>query len=137
MKGNKRGKGTFRHHIISALRHFGTKIFRTKAFLCTSHSKTGQGITMAETLTSWLLKEAKFVRLPLLETTTSSLSSARCAPYLEPLDSFNGVTETYHLSSLTVSPGVTEPYHPSYWTISPGFNGPYHLTLLDSFTWRY
>ena len=50
MKGNKRGKGTFRHHIISALRRFGTKTFRTKAFLCTSHSKTGQGITMAETL---------------------------------------------------------------------------------------
>ena len=42
--------------------------------------------------------------------------------YLELLDSFNGVTETYHLTSLTVSTGVTEPYH---------------LTLLDSFTWRY
>ena len=50
-KKNKRGKGTFRHQIISALRCFGTKTFRTKAFLCTSHSKTGQGITMAETLT--------------------------------------------------------------------------------------
>ena len=50
MKGNKRGKGTFRHQIISALRRFGTKTFWTKAFLCTSHSKTGQGITMAETL---------------------------------------------------------------------------------------
>ena len=31
--------------------------------------------------TSWLLKEAKFGRLPLLETTISSLSSARCAPF--------------------------------------------------------
>ena len=33
--------------------------------------------------TSWLLKEAKFFfgRLPLLETTISSLSSARCAPF--------------------------------------------------------
>ena len=41
---------------------------------------------------------------------------------MELLDSFNDVTETYHLTSLTVSPGVTEPYH---------------LTLLDSFTWRY
>ena len=31
--------------------------------------------------------------------------------YQELLDSFNGMTETYHLTSLTVSPGVTEPYH--------------------------
>ena len=44
--GNKRGKGTFRHQIISALRRFGTKAF----FSVLSHSKTGQGITMAETL---------------------------------------------------------------------------------------
>ena len=50
MKGNKRGKGTFPHQIISALRRFGTNTIRTTAFLCTSHSKTGQGITMAEKL---------------------------------------------------------------------------------------
>ena len=57
--------------------------------------------------------------------------------YLELLDSFNGVTETYHLTSLTVSPDVTEPYHLTlldsftwrYWTVSPD--------VLDSFTWRY
>ena len=56
---------------------------------------------------SWLLKEAKFGRLPLLETTISSLLSDHSEErYLELLDSFNGVAETYHLASLTVSPGV-------------------------------
>ena len=51
MKGNKRSKETFRHQIILALRHFGTKTFPTKAFFYVlSHSKAGQGITMAETL---------------------------------------------------------------------------------------
>ena len=53
--------------------------------------------------TSWRLKEAKFGSLSLLETDVHH-SEER---YLELLDSFNGVTETYHLTSLTVSPGVT------------------------------
>ena len=53
--------------------------------------------------TSWLLKEAKFGRSPLLETDVHH-SEER---YLELLDSLNGVTEIYHLTSLTVSPGVT------------------------------
>ena len=42
----------------------------------------------------------------------------------------NGVNETYHLTSLTVSPGVTEPYHLT-------LLDPYHLALLDRITWRY
>ena len=80
--------------------------------------------------------------------------------YLKLLDSFNGVTETYHLTSLTVSSGVTEPYHLTlldsftwrywtvspdvldsfdwrYWTASPGVIGQFHLALLDRITWRY
>ena len=36
---------SFRPLDVSAPRHFGPRLF-----LCTSHSKTGQGITMAETL---------------------------------------------------------------------------------------
>ena len=115
--------------------------------------------------TSWLLKEAKFGRLPRLETTISSLSSARCAPfwgkiswsywtvlmawlelitwrhwqfYMTLLDSF---TWCYW----TVSPDVTGQFHLAllncitwcYWTVSPGVTGPYHLTLLDSFTCHY
>ena len=36
---------SFRLLDVSAPRHFGPRLF-----LCTSHSKTGQGITMAETL---------------------------------------------------------------------------------------
>ena len=65
--------------------------------------------------------------------------------YLELLGSFNGVTETYHLTSLTVSPGVTEPYHLTlldsftwrYWTVSPDVTGQFHLALLKPITWRY
>ena len=40
--------------------------------------------------TSWLLKEAKFDRLPLLETTISSLSSARCAPFWGKISGVTG-----------------------------------------------
>ena len=40
--------------------------------------------------TSWLLKEAKFGRLPLLETTISSLSSARCAPFWGKISGVTG-----------------------------------------------
>ena len=91
--------------------------------------------------TSWLLKEAKFGRLPLLETTISSLSSARCAPfwerYLDLLDSFNDVTETYHLTSWQFHQALLNHITWLYWTVSPGVTGPYHLTLLDSFTLRY
>ena len=36
---------SFRPLDVSAPRHFGPRLF-----LCTSHSKTGQGVTMAETL---------------------------------------------------------------------------------------
>ena len=93
--------------------------------------------------TSWLLKEAKFGRLPLLETTLSSLSSIRCAPFWGKI---SGVTEQFSWcdwNPLTVSPGVTEPYHLAllnritwrYWTVSPGVTGQFHLALLDSFTW--
>ena len=65
--------------------------------------------------------------------------------YLELLDSFNGVTETYHLTSLTVSHGVTEPYHLTlldsftwrYWTVSPDVTGQFHLALLNCITWCY
>ena len=65
--------------------------------------------------------------------------------YLELLDSFNGVTETYHLTSLTVSLDVTGQFHLvlldritwRYWTVSPGVTEPHHLMLLNSFTWRY
>ena len=65
--------------------------------------------------------------------------------YLELLDSFNGMTETYHLTSLTVSPGVTEPYHLTlldsftwrYWTVSPDVTGQFHLALLKPITWCY
>ena len=65
--------------------------------------------------------------------------------YLELLDSFNGVTETYHLTSLTVSLDVTGQFHLvlldriawRYWTVSPGVTEPHHLMLLDSFSWRY
>ena len=65
--------------------------------------------------------------------------------YLELLDSFNGVTETYPLTSLTVSLDVTGHFHLvlldritwRYWTVSPGVTKPHHLMLLDSFTWRY
>ena len=65
--------------------------------------------------------------------------------YLELLDSFKGVTETYHLTSLTVSLEVTAQFHLvlldritwRYWTVSPGINEPHHLMLLDSFTWHY
>ena len=65
--------------------------------------------------------------------------------YLELLDSFNGVTETYHLTSLTVSPGVTEPYHLTllasfvwrYWTVSPDVIGQFHLALLNRITCRF
>ena len=54
--------------------------------------------------------------------------------YLELLDSFNGVTETYHLTSLA----VTEPYYLTlldsftwrYWTVSPCVTETYHMTLL-------
>ena len=71
-------------------------------------------------------KLAKFGRLPLLEIKFPVF----CQPdvhhseerYLELLDSFNGVTETYHLTSLTVSPDAT---------------GQFHLVLLDRITWRY
>ena len=60
------------------------------------------------------------------------------------LDSFNGVTETYHLTSLTLSLDVTGQFHLvlldrvtwRYWTVSPGVTEPHHLMLLDSFTWR-
>ena len=73
--------------------------------------------------TCWLLKEAKFGRLPLLETTISRLSSPDVhhseERYMELLDSFNGVTETYHLTSLTVS---------------LEFTGQFHLVLLDRIT---
>ena len=72
---------------------------------------------------SFILKEAKFGRLPLLKTTISSLSSPAVhhseEKYLELLDSFNGVTETYHLTLLTVSLDVT---------------GQFHLVLLDRIT---
>ena len=85
------------------------------------------------TKTSWLLKEAKFGRSPLIETTIPSLSSARCAPFWEKVSGvtgqLNGMSET--------SPDVTYSFTWHYWTVSPGVNGPYHLTLLDSFTWRY
>ena len=62
--------------------------------------------------------------------------------YLELLDSINGVTETYHLTSLTFSPGVTEPYHLTlldsfrwrYWAISPDVTGQFHLALLNRVT---
>ena len=94
--------------------------------------------------TSWLLKEAKFGRLPLLETTISSQPDVHHSEerYLELLGSFNGVTETYHLTSLTVSPGVTEPYHLTlldsftwrYWTVSPDVTGQFHLALLIPIT---
>ena len=65
--------------------------------------------------------------------------------YLELLDSFNGVTETYHLTSLTVSLDVTGKFHLVlldritwlYWTVSPGVTETHHLMLLDSFPWRY
>ena len=65
--------------------------------------------------------------------------------YLELLDSFNGVTETYHLTSLTVSSGVIEPYHLTlldsftwrYWTVSLDVTGQFYLALLDRITWRY
>ena len=65
--------------------------------------------------------------------------------YLELLDSFNDVTETDHLTSLTVSPGVTEPYHLTlldsftwrYWTVSLDVTGQFHLALLKPITWRY
>ena len=65
--------------------------------------------------------------------------------YLELLDSFNGVIETYHLASLKVSPGVTEPYHLTllgsftwrYWTVSPDVTGQFRLALLNRITWCY
>ena len=64
--------------------------------------------------------------------------------YLELLDCF-GVTETYHLTSLTVSSGVTEPYHLTlldsftwrYWTVSPDVTGQFYLALLNCITWCY
>ena len=48
--------------------------------------------------------------------------------------------ETYHLTSLSVSPGVTEPDHLTlldsftwrYWTVSPDVTGQFHLALLKS-----
>ena len=65
--------------------------------------------------------------------------------HLELLDSVNGVTETYYLTSLTVSLDVTGQFHLvlldritwRYWTVSPGVIEPHHLVLVDSFTWRY
>ena len=65
--------------------------------------------------------------------------------YLELLDSFNGMTETYHPASLKVSPGVTEPYHLTlldsliwrYWTVSPDVTRQFHLALLNRITWCY
>ena len=65
--------------------------------------------------------------------------------YLELLDSFNGVTETYHLTSLTVSSGVNEPYHRTlldsftwrYWIVSPDVTGQFYLALLNRITWCY
>ena len=50
--------------------------------------------------------------------------------YLELLDSFNGVAETY-------PPGVTDSFTWRYWTVSPDVTGQFHLTLLDRITWRY
>ena len=63
--------------------------------------------------------------------------------YLKLLDSFNGLTETYHLTSLTVSPGVTEPnpltlmdsFTWRYWTVTPDVTGQFHMGLLNRITW--
>ena len=57
--------------------------------------------------------------------------------YLELLDSFDGVTETYHLTSLTVRLALLNRITRRYWTVSPGVTGPYHLMILDCFACHY
>ena len=94
------------------------------------------------TCTIWLLKEAKFGLLPLLETTISSLSSARCAPFWGKI---SGVTGPVLMAWLKLITWRHWQFHQAllnhitwlYWTVSPGVTGSYHLTLLDSFTLRY
>ena len=85
-------------------------------------------------MTSWLLKEAKFGRLPLLETTISSLSSTRCAPFSGKI---SGVTGQFKWRDWNLSPDVIDSFTRRYWTISPDFTGQFHLALLDRITWRY
>ena len=97
-------------------------------------SPAGTYPTQPIIITSWLLKEAKFGRLPLLETTVSSLSSARCAPFWGKI---SGGTGQFEWRDWNLSPDVIDSFTWRYWTVSPDVTWPYHLTLLDSFTWRY